>query len=482
MRFLRRSLVGVFLMALTLSLLAWAGNTVRGAVQERINAEPRSFPQRERVFAVNVVVVEPQSIMPVLTTFGELQSLSRIDVRAPVGGTVMAASDALVEGGQVMTGDLLLQLDPAVAQSARDRSAADLLDAEGELRDAVRSVTLAQDELSAAVQQADLRTQALERAQDLERRGVGTAAGTENAELSSSTADATVLSRRQAVATAEARVDSANTAVARMQISLADADRALADTSVYAVFDGTLADVNVAPGVRVTANEPIATLLDPKKLEVSFRVSTSQYTRLLDDAGSLISAPIEVSIDASGIDLKAQGRITRESAAVGEGLTGRLLFASLETAPGFRPGDFVTVSINEPELQRVALVPATAVAADQTVLVVGEEGRLSSVETQLLRRQGDDVIIQVRGLAGQQIVAERSPLLGEGISVKPIIEGAVPEPPKVVTLEPARRAKLVTFVEGSRMPDPVKNRILAQLEEDEVPEEMVNRLEGRMGG
>lgn len=482
MQFLRRSLVGIFLLSLTFALLAWAGNTVRGAVQERISAEPRSFPQRERVFAANVVVVEPQNITPVLTTFGELQSLRSIDVRAPVSGTVLSASDALVEGGLVMEGDLLLQLDPALAQSARDRASADLLDAEGELRDAERSVTLANDELDAAVEQAALRAQALVRAQDLEERGVGTAASVESAELAASTADATVLARRQAVASAQARVDQANTAVARMSINLADAERTLADTSVYAVFDGTLSDVMVAPGVRLTANEPIATLLDPTKLEVSFRVSTSQYTRLLDQSGSLISAPVEVSIDASGIDLKAQGQITRESAAVGEGLTGRLLFATLDAAPGFRPGDFVTVSINEPELRRVALVPATAVAADQTVLVVGEGGRLQSQQTELLRRQGDDVIIQARGLAGQQIIAERSPLLGEGISIRPIIDGAEPEPPKVVTLDAERRAKLVSFVEGSPMPDPVKNRLLTQLEEDEVPEEMVTRLESRMGG
>lgn len=481
MRFLRRSLVGIFLLSLTLALLAWAGNTVRGAVQAQMNEEPRSFPQRERVFAANVVVVEPQTLTPVLTTFGELQSRRSIDLRAPVGGTVLSASDALVEGGSVMAGDLLLQLDTSVAQSAKDRAAADLLDAEGDLRDAERSVILAQDELAAAQQQADLRAQALQRASDLERRGVGTATSVENAELAASTANATVLSRRQAVATAEARVDQSRTAVARMQINLADAERNLADTAVYAVFDGTLSNVTAAPGDRLAGNEPIATLLDAKQLEVSFRVSTSQYTRLLDDTGTLISAPIKVSIDASGTDLAATGRITRESAAVGDGQTGRLLFAALDSAPGFRPGDFVTVSINEPALQRVALVPSTAIAADETVLVVDEENRLRSVQTQLLRRQGDDVIIQVRGLAGQQIVAERSPLLGEGISIKPIIPGAAPEAPKVVELDAERRAKLVTFVESSRMPDPVKARILTQLEQDEVPEEVITRLESRMG-
>ncbi len=481
MRFLRRSLVGIFLLSLTLALFAWAGNTIRGAVQAQLNQEPRSFPQRERVFAANVVVVEPQTLTPVLTTFGELQSRRSIDLRAPVGGTVLSASDALVEGGNVLEGDLLLQLDKAVAQSARDRAAADLLDAEGELRDAQRSVVLAQDELAAAVEQADLRAQALNRATDLERRGVSTATAVENAELSASSADAAVLSRRQAVATAEARVDQARTAVARMQINLADAERALADTAVYAVFDGTLSNVTAAPGDRLSANETIATLLDATQLEVSFRVSTSQYTRLLDDNGSLISAPVTVSIEASGMELTATGKITRESAAVGEGQTGRLLFAALDPAPGFRPGDFVTVSINEPALDRVALVPSTAVAADATVLVVGEEDRLRSVETQILRRQGDDVIIQVRGLAGQQIVAERSPLLGEGISIKPIIPGAAPEPPKVVALDAERRAKLVTFVESSRMPDPVKARLLTQLEQDEVPAEVIDRLESRMG-
>ncbi len=44
MRFLRRSLIGVFLLALTLALVAWAGELVRGAVVARMNEEPRSFP------------------------------------------------------------------------------------------------------------------------------------------------------------------------------------------------------------------------------------------------------------------------------------------------------------------------------------------------------------------------------------------------------------------------------------------------------
>jgi len=486
MRFLRRSLVGIFLLSVTIGLLVWAGETVRGAVDARANQEPRSFPQRERVFAVNVVTIERQTLAPVLTVFGELRSARTLDLRAVVGGRVMETADSLVEGGEVSAGELLIRLDPATAQSARDRVAADLQDAEAELRDADRSLAFAQDDLAAARAQAELRQQALTRARDLKQRGVGTTAAVETAELAASSADAAVLSRRQSLAAVEARDDQAKTRLARAKINLADAERAVADTEIWAEFDGTLADVTVSPGGRVASNERFATLLDPSQLEVSFRLSTSQYARLLDESGQLIKAPISVGLDVSGVNLQASGTIIRESAAVGAGQTGRLLFAKLDTAPGLRPGDFVTVSITEPELRGVARVPSTAVASDQTVLVIGEGDRLELADTQILRRQGDDVLIQVRGLGGKQIVAERSPLLGAGIGVKPIQPGteiaAPAPPPEMVALEPERRAKLVAFVEESRMPADVKKRIVAQLAEPEVPSNVIARLESRMGG
>lgn len=484
MRFLRRSLLGVFLLSITLALLALAGNTVRVAVQERMNAEPRSFPQRERVFAVTVVEVAPQTIAPVLTVFGELRSQRTLELRSAVGGTVLEADPALIEGGVVSAGQLLMRIDPTTAQASRDRAAADLQDAQAEVRDAERGLTLAQDELTAAQSQALLRTQALTRARDLETRGVGTTASVETAELAESSANAAVLSRRQALASAEARIDQANTRLSRAQIGLAEADRALADTEVYAVFDGTLSDVSVALGGRVTPNERFATLLDPSQLEVAFRVSTSQYARLLSGDGDLIAAPIRVTLDASGMGIEASGTITREGAAVGAGQTGRLIFATLDDPAGFRPGDFVTVSVDEPALEQVAIVPAAAVAADNTVLVVNAEDRLELRPAEVKRRQGDNVIIAAAGLVGERIVAERSPLLGAGIGVRPIVEGedtAEPEPPEMVTLDAARRAKLVAFVTDSRMPAEVKTRLIGQLEQDEVAAETIARLESRMG-
>lgn len=329
-----------------------------------------------------------------------------------------------------------------------------------------------------------MRETALTRQRDLLQRGVGSTAAVEAAELAVSSARQAVLSRRQAIASAEARIDLAATRLARVRINLAEAERALADTEIRAAFDGTLADVTVTDGGRVTANERIAQLIDPSQLEVTFRVSTSQYARLLNADGTLMRAPVRVTLDVSGVDLSATGTITREGAAVGDGLTGRIIFATLDTALGFRPGDFVTVAIDEPALENVARLPATALAADGSLLLVGEENRLQQVPVTLLRRQGNDVIVSAPQLTGQSVVAERSPLLGAGIRVNPIVPGgatAAPALPETIALDADRRARLVAFVTESRMPDEAKTRILSQLEQDEVPSEVVTRLESRMG-
>ncbi len=483
MRFIRRSLVGLFLLAVTFGLMAFAGNSVWQALQLSWNEESQSRPARERVFAANVVTLSPETIQPVLNTFGEVRSRRSLQLRASSSGEVVWLSDAFEEGGSVAAGDLLLRIDPADAQSAVDTARADRAETAAELRDAERTLLLAQDEIRAAEDQVRLRENALTRQRDLLDRGVGSQAAVETAELSLSSANQSLLSRRQAEASAEARIDQAKTALQRREIALGEAERRLANTEVHAEFSGVLNNVGIVEGGLVSANETLAELIDPSALEVSFRLSTPQYARFVSESGRLVGAEVTASIDVLGVNLEANGRISRESGAVADGQTGRLLFAGLDEAPGFRPGDFVTVRISEPPLQRVARVPASAVDASSTVLVVGEEDRLAVADVEVLRREGDDVILRARGLAGREIVAERSPLLGAGIRIRPIRPGAAEAPAQeeFVELDPERRARLVTFVEGNQfMPAEAKARVLAQLKEDKVPARMVERIESRM--
>ncbi|MEY8096825.1 efflux RND transporter periplasmic adaptor subunit [Falsihalocynthiibacter sp. S25ZX9] len=490
MRFLGRSLIGVLLLSLTLGILAWAGQVVFSAVRSLAEQEDRQRPVRERAFAANVLDVVAGEHTPVFTAFGEVRSRRILDVRAASGGTVVFMDEAFEEGGRVTQGQLLLRIDPADAQDTVKRVAADILEANAELSEAEAALILANEDLAAVQAQADLREAALTRQNDLRKRGVGTDASVETAALAVAAANQAIVSRRQAIAQAVARVSTAKTSLVRQDIEKIEAERRLAETEIYAAFTGTLSGVTLVEGGLVTNNEQIAQLIDPTLLEVAFRVSTGQYARLLDGQGRLIGSNISVSLNVLDLDLEVSGEITRESASVGEGQTGRVLYASLEDAPGFRPGDFVTVHADEPVLRRAALIPALAINAASEVLAVGEEDRLESVVVNVLRRQGDDILIEAEALYGRQIVAERSPLLGAGIKITPArplgvqdTEQAAKPEPELVELTDERRGKLIAFVESNqRMPADARERILGQLSQPKVPSSVVERLEGRMGG
>ncbi|MDS9948554.1 MAG: efflux transporter periplasmic adaptor subunit, partial [Planktomarina sp.] len=485
MRFLRKSLTGLFLLGATLALFAFAFSMVRSAIEDKDDGQRRGGGPRERIFAVNVIPFEAGQQTPILQVFGEVQSQRSLDIRAAVGGTVIELHPDFQNGGQVNEGDIILRIDPSNADTALALVRADMADAQADLLEATRALELARDEVSAARQQAALRLKALKRQNDLVERGVGTEASVETAEFAVSSANQAILTRRQSFQAAEARLNKTEARVLRVGISLTEAERNLRDTVLRATFSGSLANVVVVKGGTVANNERIGQLVDPLALEVAFRVSTSQHQRLLDDDGVLRNSKISVTLDVLGAEMKTKGVLTREAAVVGEGLSGRLLFASLLDVKSLRPGDFVTVDITEPPLNWVAKLPASALSGNNKVLVVGEGERLTEAEVTLVRRQGNDVLVRSRELRDAKVVAERSPVLGSGIKVRVIVADGSEEPeaPAMVKLEPERRAKLIAFLEANkRIPKAVKKRMLNQLAQPEVPSEMVERLESRMGG
>lgn len=483
MNFLKRSILGLLLLSLTAGLLVFGVQMLRESMQERAARSIKMPKQREREFAVRVVEARGALETPVVASFGEVQSQRILDIRATASGRIVALSENFVEGGRVSAGDLLFQVDDANARSALDRLKSDQLDIATEANDATRALDLARDELRAAEEQRDLRKRALERQKDLRTRNVGTEASVEAAELALSSAEQSVLTRRRAVDQALSRIEQAKTRAARNDVAIADATRALEDTRIVAEFSGTLSGVSAVAGGVVSMNERVAQLIDPSRLEVVISLATREYTRVLDENGDLIDTPVRVVLDVLGQEISAPAKLEREGARVSDGRTGRTLFAALENTKGFKPGDFVSVGIEERALENVVRLPASAVNSQSEVLVVNEENRLETRKIDVLRRHGDDVLVRAPMIEGAKIVAARSPVLGDGIKVKLIEEGAQPAPPELVELSPERRQKLISFVEqNGYIPKDVKSRLLTQLAKDRVPAKMVNRLESRMGG
>ena len=183
----------------------------------------------------------------------------------------------------------------------------------------------------------------------------------------------------------------------------------------------------------------------------------------MDDRGQVNKLPVKVVLELGERKVEAPGHIERADAVVGAGQSGRLMFARLDANPNsvLRPGDFVTVRIQEESLDNVAELPATAITEDGRILMVGKDQRLTEHRARIVRRQAMPCWCAMYRLAnkwcssgchkfaaGVRIkasLADETPASGGAVRV-----AAAPADDGKIILEGKRRELLVTAVKSAK--------------------------------
>lgn len=478
MRFLMRSLAGLALFVAAIGLVAWGGWRVAAVMAEKPAPAARGTAE-ERVFAVDIGRVALGPERPVIAAWGEIRSWRTLELRPSVAGRIVELAEHFRDGAEVAAGDLLFRIDPEEYEAAVADAEAAIRDAEADLAEARQAVEVARLEKAAAETQRLLRETGLQRRKDLMGRGVATRAEVEEAELSLAAAAQAAAGRAQMLISAEIRIERAQLALERARIAAADARRVLAKTAYRAPFDGRIGAVSAVLGGLVGANERLGDLFDTSELEAAFRVSNAEFARLLDDQARLRKLPAEVRLELDDKPVFAPGRIERAGAVIGAGETGRLVYARLDVSSAalLRPGDFVSVRIEEPALADVARLPAAAVSQAGEMLLIDGEDRLRPLMVDILRRQRDEVIV-AGAPEGARYLRARAPQLGPGVRVRALDAGAAEA---LVDLDPVRQRRLIVYVEGAaRMPVEDRERMLEAIRSGRAPAGMVERLEAGM--
>ena len=155
-----------------------------------------------------------------------------------------------------------------------------------------------------------------------------------------------------------------------------------------------------------------------------------------------------------------------------------------------RPGDFLLVEVEEPELKNISVLPASAVTIDGKLFIISNEDRLEEVSVTILRRQGEKVIVSGAPL-GAEYVMQRSPQLGAGLKVKPLRASDLKndkaskssDADTIVDLDQKKKSELLNFLKSmDRMPENVKDRLIKEISSGKVSSKTLRRLEKRMKG
>lgn len=482
-KFLVRALGGLFLALITLALIGVGVWRFQSAVPDR--SGNRVKPVQERTYNVGVATLETQTVVPVVTAFGQVSAARMLEIRAAEAGPIVEISPNFRNGVRVSKDELLFQVDPTDFKQQLMDANVTLTQSRADSKEARDTLPLSQAEVKNARRQVNLRQADLKRKAGLQGKGFVAQGAIDEARIAVTVAQQSLNAKRMAEIAARARIRARDLAVQRAKIAVNNAERSLTDTSYRAPFSGPLTQVSANLGKRLSPNEKLGVLIDSNSLEVSFTVTDAAFGRLIADESTGALKPLKVIAELTLGEriVTVSGELDRAASVTDLTSGGREVFARIATDQNvpIRPGDFVTVRIAESALENVVSIPASAATNSGEILLLTDEDRLESHQAQIVRRQDESIIVN-NVPVGREFVTVRQPFLATGVKVRALRQGEKPKlEPNAVELTAERRDRLVKFISSrKRLPQEMRERILKALGQPKVATKMVDRIEARM--
>jgi RND family efflux transporter MFP subunit len=338
---------------------------------------------------VRVLYAEPESIRLTVHSQGTVAPNTESELVAEVSGRVIWKSPALVNGGSFDQGDELLHIEDRDYRSTLERARAGLARAEAEYQHSRFE---------------------FERLESLEARQLASRSALENAQ-------------RAARVAAAARQEA--------QAGLAQAERDVERTRLYAPFQGLVRRQSVDIGQFVSRGTAVATLYARAEAEVRLPIADRQLAFLNVPVGMLGELPPEqqpavtLSADYAGQRLTWSGRIVRSEAAIDT--ASRMVHVIARVTNDDQPmplsvGLFVNAEIQGLVADGIVRLPRIALRDGNQVLIVDADNRLRYRAVDALRLYQDEVFIQSGLAPGERVCISPLQTVVEGMLVEPQLQ------------------------------------------------------------
>jgi RND family efflux transporter MFP subunit len=351
----------------------------------------------ERPLKVKAVTVTARDWDISVPVSGSLRSQSNVEVRAEVGGRLLAMQ--FEEGAEVARGRLLAEIDPANYRLAADQSKAAV---------AVAEAALARAQVLLAHSRREK-----ERADNLLRTGGIT-------EKDHQAAVTGVEDAQSQVKLAEAQCGQARAA-------LSIAEKALGDCRIVAPADGQVRVKYLDPGALVSPGAAIYSLVDNSRLELECSVPSYQIADLRSGLRTRFTTPtwgerrfegsvtaINPMVDVTNRSVKVVVKISNPRGELRSGMYAR---GEIE----------VRVERNALTVPRSALVTGEQEPGSGTVYVVAD-GRACARRVRVNGYRQDQMWIGEGLKPGDRVIVEIGPSLKDGSPVEVSADRAATEP------------------------------------------------------
>jgi len=295
--------------------------------------------KKETILAVQVEEVGHRTITQVVTATGKIQPEVMVRIAPEVSGEIVRLP--VKEGQKVRKGDLLLKIEPEYYIAQRDQAAAGALRAEAAL-------------LSAKPQ--------YDRMETLHKKGL----------VSQSEFDV-----------AQADVEAAKASLAQAEASLSQAEENLRKTTVYSPKSGTVSQLNLELGERITgatfSGTLVMTIADLSRMEA--RVEVSENDVVLVSIGDTARISVDAFRDKEVIGIVSEIANTAMTTGMGtqEEVTNfEVKIRIVDKEIALRPGMSMTTDIETDTREDILAVPIQSVTTrmpKQEPKEAGEDGQ-----------------------------------------------------------------------------------------------------------
>ncbi len=218
----------------------------------------------ERVWRVEMAEIMPQTLAPIITLYGKIETPDLFNAAAPANSNVEEVK--VKEGEYVKVEQLLIVLDQRDFMPLLKQAQGKVDELNAQIKSEKLKHEIDKQSLLHEKKLLSLSQKALQRAETVKQKNLGSVSETEQAMQQVEKQRLLVIAKEFSVDEHQARLEQLQARLLQSEAELEKTQLALERSKIYAPFSGLVANVNVTAGDRVNNNEKLLSLYSMDKL------------------------------------------------------------------------------------------------------------------------------------------------------------------------------------------------------------------------